>query len=473
MPKLTNHKQNKNPSHRRKASNSAKILQSLRSRIANLSQASSLQKFLAKAFAGSLGLKVINAGLLYFNSILLARLLGAGGFGTYSYAVAWINLLLIPATLGIEGLIVRENSIYKTKEDWHLSKGLLNWGNKSVLASSILIANIALLIFWLGQFNLDKNTLIVLSISFISLPFVALSRLRQSAMQSIGKIVMGQLPEMLINPLMLCAFLTAVIIVLPLKITAVEAVIVRAIAATISFITGAILLQKYLPRQFKQATPRYEERTWLRSALPMLLIGSMYIINNQTDTIMLGILSNSEAVGIYTVANRGAGLISFILLAVNSPLGPTFASLYAAGEKQKLQKVVTQCCRIVFGSALFIATILIVFGKQLLLLFGSEFVSGHLVLTVLSVGQLTNAFTGSVALLLMMTGYDKYTAIGVSISAILNIILNAVLIPIWHAEGAAVATAASTIIWNIILVIFALQKLNINSTPLGKIFHKT
>ncbi|NET91585.1 MAG: oligosaccharide flippase family protein, partial [Kamptonema sp. SIO1D9] len=208
---------------------------------------------------------------------------------------------------------------------------------------------------------------------------------------------------------------------------------------------------------------------WLRSALPMLLIGSLYIVNNQTDTVMLGAMKDSEAVGIYTVANRGASLITFVLVAFNTSLAPTFASLYAQGDKRRLQRVVTKGCRMVLLAALPIAFALIAFGYWFLLLFGAEFVQGQTALTILSFGQLANAATGSVALLLIMTGHERDTAIGISASALLNIILNAILIPQWGVEGAATATATSTFFWNIILVVFAQKRLQINSTVLGKL----
>ncbi len=430
----------------------------------NLNKTGKLQKFLAKAIAGTFGLKVLNSALLYLNSILLARVLGTYGFGLYSYAWAWVNLLLIPATLGIEGLILREITVYQTQSDWTLAKGLLNWGNKLVLTTSICVAITACIIFGLTNSDLSSDRLTLIWVAMVSLPFLALSRLRKSAMQSINRIVMGQLPEMFVSPLILSIFLLLIVFIIPVKITVVDAMIVKTLVTTIAFIIGAILLQTNLSIKIKKAIPQYQKKIWFTKALPMLLIGSMYIINNQTDTIMLGFLSSPKEVGIYTVANRGAGLIGFVSVAFNTSLSPTFASLYTSGNKKQLQKIVTQCCRIVFVIALAMTLVLIIFGQNLLSLFGTEFIAGQSVLTILSIGQLINAFTGSVALLLMMTGYEKYTAIGVSSSALLNIILNTSLIPRWNAEGAAIATTISMVFWNIILVFFARQKLKIKST---------
>ena len=429
-----------------------------------LAKTGSLQKFLAKAIAGTFGLKVVNAALLYLNSLLLAHTLGAKGFGIYSYASAWTYLLLIPSALGLEGLILREIAVYKTQSKWGLVKGLLGWSNGIVLLNSIAIAILTAIGFWLFSSPENIETTSVILIALLAVPADALTRLRQPAMRAIDSIVMGQLPEAIIRPLLLSLFLLASVLFLD-ELDVSLAVMVKVGAAIVTCIAGELLLRACVSKQIKNFRPVYQPKIWFKSALPMLLIGSMYVVNGQTDTIMLGTLSNPEAVGIYTVANRGAALITFVLMAFDTSIAPTFANLYTKGELEKLQKIVTQSCQAIFAIALLMTIVLIVFGNWLLLMFGSEFVRGHLVLSILSIGQLVNAFTGSVALLLIMTGFDKYTAIGVGISAVLNIILNAIFIPLWNAEGAAIATATSMICWNIILVYFAQQKLKIKSIP--------
>jgi O-antigen/teichoic acid export membrane protein len=433
----------------------------------NLTNTGQLQKFLAKAVAGTFGLRVFNTALLYLNSLLLARVLGASGFGLYSYAGAWTYLLLIPSALGIEGLILREIAVYKTQSKWNLAKGLLDWSNKIVLLNSTGIAILTVIGFWLFVPRDNMQMIWIMSIALIALPADALSRLRQPAMRAIDSIIIGQLPEVLIHPLLICLLLLISLFFFGDNFNVSIAVIIRVISSIIACVIGGILLWNNISPKINHVSSSYQPKIWFKSALPMLLIGSMYVVNNQTDTIMLGALSTTEAVGIYTVANRGASLIVFILIAFDTSIAPTFATLYTEGDFEQLQKIVTQSCRVIFAVALLITVILIVFGKWLLLIFGAEFVRGHLVLILLSGGQLVNAFTGSITMLLIMTGFDKCTAIAVSISAILNIILNSLFIPRWDAEGAALATAMSMICWNLILIYYAYKKLKINSTPLS------
>jgi len=441
-----------------------KFINKIRSKLENKSSTNSLKKSLIKAATGTFGIKVINAFLLYANSVLLARVLGFQEFGSYMYATAWVNLLVIPAVLGLEGLVTREVAVYQTQSNFNLAKGLIDWSNRVVLLNATALAVLTSLVVWGFTRTSNPDQLPVFVMAMISLPFIALSRLRQSTMQALRHMVIGQVPEMLIRPAILIASLSVIYFIYNQKFTALYAMIIYLFANLLTYTAGVFFVWNYLPDNIKNAVSEVHPRQWINSALPMLLIGGMYLINNQTDTVMLGILKNSDSVGLYTVANRGAGLISFVLIAINTALAPNFASLYAGGDLKRLQKIVSNSCRIAFVSALIIALILMIFGQWFLFLFGAEFVRGQAALNILSLGQLINASTGAVALLLLMTGHERDTALGVTISALLNIFLNVILIPRWGAEGAATATAISMVVWNAILAVFAYKRLKINST---------
>ena len=110
---------------------------------------------------------------------------------------------------------------------------------------------------------------------------------------------------------------------------------------------------------------------------------------------------------------------------------------------------------------------LILFGKWFLLLFGNGFIKGVTALSILSIGQIVNAATGSVCILLVMTGYERDAVAGIGVSVVINIIMNVLLIPKWGIIGAAISTAFSLILWNILLTIWVYRKPGINSTFVG------
>lgn len=429
----------------------------------------SLYSRLVQGASGTFALKVISTGLYFLISLLLARLLKATGYGAYSYAMAWVHLLIVPTLMGLDNLIVREVAVYKTQSAWNLIHGLLHWSNLVVLFLSVGLAILAALVAWILEEQVEAHLVSGLWVALIMLPLVALTHLRQAAMLGLQHIVIGQLPTMLIRPMLFIILVTGMYLFLGDSITAPGVMSLQVMAAGIAFIIAARQLRTKLSQLSKQVSPTYQGRIWMSSALPLLFVSGMYIVNAQTDTIMLGTIKGAEAAGIYVVANRGAELITFVLLAVNTALGPTIASLYAAKDLKRLQRVITKSARVTLLLTLPIASVLILFGYWFLLIFGQDFTQGENALTILSAGQLINAAMGSVGLMLIMTGHEHDAAVGIGVSAVLNVILNASLIPRWGIEGAACATAISLILWNLLLAIMVYKRLGIYSTALGHI----
>jgi len=91
----------------------------------------------------------------------------------------------------------------------------------------------------------------------------------------------------------------------------------------------------------------------------------------------------------------------------------------------------------------------VLFGRWFLLMFGPEFQRESTALAILRMGQFVSVAAGSVGLILIMTSHEDDTFKGLLVVAIANVILNGFLISICGIEGAAVASATSTIIWNI------------------------
>ncbi len=433
------------------------------------SKTDSLRNRLIKGALGSFGLKIAGTGLTFIRSLMFARLLGTDGLGIYAYAITWVGLLSIPAKLGLAQLIVREIAIYQTQSAWGLMRGLLDWSNRVVLIASITLALIAGGIAWNLQVDTNSQMLLVFCVALISLPIVSLTNLRLCAMQGLHQVVLGQLPGALIAPLLLITLTGSGYLILKEDLNASWVVAMHVLGMSITFLIGACLLNRALPKVVKNTTPKYQAKKWLRGGLPLMFFGAMHIISSQTDVLMLGALKGAEAVGIYVVVNRLASLIVFVLTAVNSVLAPNIASLYAEGKIEQLQRVITKSSRAVFFASFCIAGSLMGFSYWFLLLFGQDFTQGQNTLIILCVGQLVNAAAGPVALILNMSGYENYTAMSIASSAILNVILNVLLIPQWGIEGAAIATASSMIILKIFSLIWVRKKLGIDSTALGNI----
>ncbi|HDM75831.1 MAG TPA: flippase, partial [Deltaproteobacteria bacterium] len=127
-------------------------------------------------------------------------------------------------------------------------------------------------------------------------------------------------------------------------------------------------------------------------------------------------------------------------------------------------RIVSLAAKGVFLTVVPVAVIIVLFGKTILGLFGPGFIIAYVPLVILLTGQVLNALTGLVGSLMTMTGYERQTAWIIGTGAGTNIALNAVLIPLLGIIGASIATASTTVLWNVAMLIFVRRRLGINPT---------
>lgn len=406
-------------------------------------------------------------GLAFLTSVLLARLLGPAGYGVFAFAVAFLHMLSIPASLGMTKLLIRNISTYSARSETSLAAGLLRRADQLTIITGLATAALALA----GSLLVAANEPVMLHAFWMilpAIPLLVLTRVKQAALQGLKRIVQGQLPEGVLLPAL---FLLMAVVwwALPgIDLDPVTAVGLNVLATAIALYAAVFLLQKHLPSEIRTATPEFRTRQWLRSAFPLLLVSGLHVINSRTDVIMLGALDTAESVGLYNVAVKGSAFVGFFLTASGKALGPTMASLYSDGALEKLQALLTWVVRVVVFLSLPVAATFVFFGDWILtFVYGPSFSDAHVALAILSGAELVAVAMGSVSLLLIMTGFEREAAWGVGLSAVLNIVLNASLIPFFGMTGAAVATGFSLMVWNIIFAVVATKRVGVNCTILG------
>lgn len=420
--------------------------------------------------AASFLLKAASTALTLATSIVLARVMGTTDFGYFSYAVALIGLLSVPTSLGLPNLLIRFLASYRARGEWGLMRGLLLRTNQAVLAVSLVVGVAALAVIWPLRGSLPALHPTVFLISLLLLPLTTLNALRGASLRGLHHTVLGQLPEDLIRPALMIAM---VLVVWRLRtasgLDATTAITLQVASTGAAFAVGAWLLLERIPAEVRAAHPAVELRSWMRSAVPLLALGGMQVINQRTDIMMLGIFTTPAQVGIYQVASRGADLVAFGLLAVDRVIAPEFSRLYTRRDLARLQRIVTTSTRVVLLVTLPATLVMAFFGRPILGgFFGAGFAAGAPALAILSAGQLANAGLGSAGSLLNMTGHEADTARSIVVSALVNVVLNLLMIPRWGIVGAATATGISVVVWNLLLGFWVYRRLNIVPSIFGR-----
>lgn len=416
---------------------------------------------MALSISGTAFLQAASMGLSFVTAVILTRTLGASGYGAYAYAMAWVGFLLIPAVLGMDRFLVRGVAMYRASHEWGLLRGLVSWANRSVLSVSMLMALAATVI---GYLVLPPALRATFCLAMPLLPVTALVIVRQSTMIGLRRAVSGQFPEFLLRPALFVLLLIPFLAGFGLSLTSELAMTLNVSSVIVAFAVGVALLRRGFPVEAQTARPGYNSRAWRRAAVPMMLLGGMWLVNPLVSTIMLGSFRGAHDVGVYTVVARAADIMLIALVAITTPLSPRVAELFAAGDLVSMQRVVAKAARVsVYWSAP-VAVTLIAFSGPLLSIFGSQFAGAGLALSIMVCGQFVNSAAGPAGIVLMMTKHERAAAVGVGAGLLVNIALNLLLVPSLGVNGAAIGTTASRIIWNGALVGYAWMQLRINTT---------
>ena len=422
-------------------------------------------KDLFRAAAGTLTLRVVSLGLVFACHLLLTRTLGGRGYGLYAYALAWLNVMLVPATLGADRLVVRQVAVYRATADWPSWRGFLEWAGRSVLRTALALALLGAAATWVVAGR--DGTPGVFWTAMLLLPVLALMRLAQYTLQGMQMPVLGQLAEGILHPLVLIALLIALRAVSP-GLSATGAMALNAAAACAALAWAVALLRRAVPRPVREATPSQPLDAWSRSVLPLVAVSGLYAATAQIPVLMLGALDGAEAAGVLSVAKRLADLVLVPTLAAGAVLAPTLAGLWAVRDRSAFQRTLTTFTRGVAGVAVPLAVVLVLFRRPLLEAFGAPFGAGAGALALLCVGQVVSVLVGSVNLALVVADHERVAALAAAAHALLTAGLCALLIPRWGIEGAAAGAAASLIAWNLLLASHVRRLLGIRPTILAR-----
>lgn len=416
---------------------------------------------------GVLLTKILGAGLAFVSQILFARIMGIHQYGVYAVIWTWLGILALSAEMGLGQTVVKYIAIYSERNQWAYMKGLIRKATSLVISTGIIVAIIAGIILWMLGSSVDDQFRSAFYVGLAAIPLLALLSIRCAILQGFKFAVLAQLPNDIVRVVATATIALFASWGLGVQLSATLMIAISISALLIAHVAGYSFQVAILPINVKQAVVTYETREWIKTAVPILFIAGTFSIMSSTDVIMLGALTGVENAAKYSVTARIITLISFGLAAVNMVVAPHIARLYSNRCLEEMRHLIKFSTRGVFAYTFLVVIMLLIAGQKLLILFGSEFVDGYSALLILLGGQLVNAFCGSVGVLMTMTGHQLEAAKVYITAAILNIFLNVLFIPPFGIEGAAAATALTTIFWNLVLLMRVRKKISVDPTILG------
>ena len=390
-------------------------------------------------FAGRLFTWGIRFGL----AVMLARLLGAGGYGVYNLALTVATIAAILPLMGLDAAIVRYTAIFAGRGNW----GAVRANIRFMLGVSLVLSlavSLGLLVFAepiaLALLH-DRRLAPLVMISALMVPTLVLNIHLGAALRGLRRIGHEVIADQVAQPLIRLALLLVFILV---GLTVSHALF----AWTIASMAATVLLASFVSRALRHHggsdAPRLAMGELLRFSAPVFLSNVVSRSGNQFQTILLGALSTVSAVGVFVVATNVNLIGSLFHSSLVSASQPLFAAAQDRNDRSALQRLYKLTSKWSLTLNLPIFLVVVAFPEALLAMFGPEFRAGAIPLMILSAANLANSATGMSGAVLDMTGHTKFKLLNSTVSVALGIALNLTLVPTFGLVGAAIAALAVT-----------------------------
>jgi len=196
----------------------------------------------------------------------------------------------------------------------------------------------------------------------------------------------------------------------------------------------------------------------LKKSYPMFLAASVMFVMGYIDSFMIAYYLDEYQVGIYSACINISMIITFIPIAIGGYISPKIAKYYSKNNKKKIKNIFYNSLKIIFLVTLPIFFFIYFFSETLLGLFGTAFTMATTTLLLTNIAFLSEALCGPVGFVMNMTDNQHAFMKILIISLLINIIFNAILIPIYGIDGAAIAIMMSMFFWTMGSFVFLKRK---------------
>ena len=391
-------------------------------------------------------------------SFVIAYYYGAQGLGKYVLAIVVLRIFTLIAKLGIDTFSIRFIAAFAKQGKW---KSIQLLRKKTLVLLSVTSLVSSVIMYFLSDTIsgiIDTSSEYIKLSSFFILPLVFFM-LHYQSLRGLKKIAefsffyrMSQATFSIVSIFIISTFIKSNNVPIYAYLTSLS------IVSVLSIITYQFWFSQKASLNSEEIIEDLTIRNILKISAPLMLAQSVQFIMAWTDKLMIGNMMSAESVAVYGVAFRFSMGVSITLMAINSISSPKFAEKFASDDIKGMGKIAMQSAKMIFWTTVPLATILMIFPKFFMGLYGPEFLIGFEVLRWLIVGRIVNALSGSVGNLMQMSGQQKTYMNILLIGALINVMLNYNLIPKYGINGAAFASVASLSFWNLSMVYMVKRK---------------
>lgn len=384
------------------------------------------------------GGRLMNKALAFLVGLLTARYLGPGNYGLINYAAAYTTFFASVCTLGIDAVIIKNFSDHPDEEGTALGTALILRVVSSVL-SAVMIVGIV--------FVVDRDepgTILVVALSSLALIFQAFDSFKQWFQ------------------FRLQSKFAAIATVIAYLVTSAYKLVLLAMGKSVVWFAVSTALDHLVVAAFLFAAYRknngpafswsaVKARELLRASSSYIIAGLMVSIYASTDKLMLKQMLDESAVGFYGTAVSLSTTWAFLLQAVIDSMYPSVIQSHKSNV-QRFRRRNRQLYAVVIYFAAAVSLAICLLAKPIItILYGQAYLPTVMPLRIVVwytafsyLGVARNAW-------MVCENRQKYLKHLYISAALINVVLNVILIPRFGASGAAAASLITQMSTTVIL----------------------
>jgi O-antigen/teichoic acid export membrane protein len=390
----------------------------------------------------------VSRGIKFLTFIFIVRALGPEQYGIFEYLFSFIGLFFLFADFGISNIFIRD---FQQKEEKEKN---INIFFTLKIVFSILFSILAIISFFLVKKGIvDLFVYLFLVIFYLLTNIESFFEVYFIAIQKAEK-------RFIFNFISSLVFLISIILSLSIYKNILMITLAYLFSSLVSLSVAYFLLIKETKINFFWDSNLI--KYYLYNGLPLTLFGLLSYIFFTTDKIILTHIRPIEEVGYYSLASRIISVLFIIPSLFNAALYPYLANKVAKDDnKNEIKRLFKIIVAGSILSAIFVAFFVFLSANFLVpIFFGTKYLPSI---------EILNKFVWIIIFVyptifldhLLISYHKQWLDFGITlIPAILNIILNLILIPIYGVYGAVYSSIIAQVLNLILTFTFSLYILN-------------
>ncbi len=359
----------------------------------------------------------------------VSKILGVENIGRYNFSNSIINYVVLFAGLGISTYAIREGARLRNDKE-EIRKFSNEMFSINVISTLVAYIGLFVLLIFVPKFHDYTSLLIILSLQVI--------------FKTIGIEWIYSIYEDYAYITIRSIVFQVLSLILLFLLVRTQNDVDKYAAITVVSSVGSNVMNYVHARKYCKVSLT-TKIDWKKHIKPIMVLFAMSLtvtLYVSSDTTMLGLICDDYTVGIYSVSTKIYSIVKTVLSSVLVVSIPRLSALLGENKKNEFNEVSSDIYRTLLTLVLPSITGLIVLRKQvILLLSNSTYIRAESSLLLLSIALLfcLGAWFWGQCILVPMKKENIVFKVTV-VSAVVNVILNLVMIPIWKENAAAFTT---------------------------------